>query len=115
MGTFRLGFSMLVAETAALSIPMKAQSAIDAERDAAWKSDFPVTFQASLNSEGSNQNQPTVAIPRIGISARPKVQVSNRPTNLGPTMFTTVSSQITAMVPTVLPGRWPIQGMNAAR
>ena len=44
-GMLRFGFSMTPADTAALSMPMYAQSAIDAAREIARVSESPLTFQ----------------------------------------------------------------------
>src|SRR6187397_1165530 len=86
-GTLRFGFSMTAADTAALSMPMYAHSAIDAARETACMSDVPLTFQPDMNVALSNQNQPNSAIARIGISASAIVQVSSAPTTRGPRMF----------------------------
>ena len=61
-GTLRFGFSITPAETAALSMPMYAHSAIDAARDTACMSDSPLTFQPARNVAESNQSQPNSAI-----------------------------------------------------
>ncbi len=114
-GMLRLGSSITPADTAALSMPMYAQSAIDAARRTAWVSEPPLTFQAALKIAGSNQNQPRIAIPRIGIRARLMVQVSSAPTSRGPRILTSVRSQITPAVAKTLAGGVLMTGMNSAR
>jgi hypothetical protein len=111
----RFGFSMTPADTAALSMPMYAHSAIDAAREMAWALDPPLTFQPARNVSGLNQSHPRNAIPRIGMSARLIVQVSRAPITRGPRMLANVRSQITAAVANTLAGGWLIGGMNSAR
>src|SRR4051794_7990002 len=114
-GMLRFGFSMTPAETAALSIPMYAQSAIDAARLTLWALLPPLTFQALWKICGLNQNQPSSAIPRIGISARLMVHVSSAPTTRGPRMLANVRIQITAAVTKTLSGGFWMAGKNSAR
>src|SRR5690348_6266402 len=114
-GMLRFGFSITPAETAALSTPMKAQSAIDAARPTAWTLEPPLTFQAERNVARSNQNQPNNAIPRIGINARLMVQVSRAPTTRGPRMLAKVRSQITAAAANTLAAGLVSCGMSSAK
>src|SRR5258705_12807942 len=86
-GMLRLGFSITPAETAALSTPMNAHSAIEAARMIALVAEPPLTFQLSRKVAGLNQNQPNTAIARIGIRARLMVHVSSAPPTRGPMMF----------------------------
>src|SRR5215208_5291119 len=111
----RLGFSITPAETAALSMPMYAQSAIEAARLMPWALLPPLTFQALWKVSGLNQNQPRAAMPRIGIRARLMVQVASAPTTRGPRMFAKVSIQITPAVTTTLAGGFSMAGKNSAR
>ena len=71
----------------------------------ACASEPPLTFQLEWNTAGSNQNQPSKAIPRIGIRARLMVQVSSAPTTRGPRMLAKVRIQITSAVATTLSRR----------
>ena len=114
-GTLRRGFSITPAETAALSMPMYAHSAIDAARDTACISDSPLTFQPERNTAESNQIQPSSAIARIGTSASAIVQVSSAPMTRGPRMFANVSSQMSTAVAITLPGGPVIPGTSSAR
>ena len=87
-GTLRDGFSMTPADTVALSMPMYAHSAMEAARDTAWASEPPLTFQPLKNVAGSNQNQPSSAIPTIGIERerhRPRFERADdaRPEDVG--------------------------------
>ena len=70
----------------------------------ACMSDSPLTFQPARNIAESNQNQPSSAMPTIGISASAIVQVSSAPTTRGPRMLANVSSQMTAAVAKTLAG-----------
>src|SRR6185503_20321637 len=114
-GMLRFGFSMTPADTAALSMPMKAQRAIEAERDTACRPEPPLTFQPARNVAPSNQNQPKNAMARMGAMARLMVQVSRAPTMRGPRMLAKVRAQITTAVAKTLAGGWLMGGMNAAR
>src|SRR5262245_56502386 len=114
-GMLRFGFSMTPADTAALSMPMYAHSAIEAARDTACMSDPPLTFQPARNVAESNQNQPKIAMPRMGTSARATVHVSSAPTTRGPMMFANVSTQITTAVAITLAGGSAMVGMSSAR
>ncbi len=114
-GMLRFGFSITPAETAALSMPMKAQSAIEAEREIACMLEPPLTFQPARNTALSNQSQPKNAIPRIGMRARLMVQVSSAPTTRGPRMLAKVRTQITPAVAKTPAGGRLIWGKNSAR
>src|SRR5881396_3092223 len=75
-GMLRFGFSITPAETAALSTPMKAHSAIEAARPMAWPEEPPLTFHDARNVPRLNQNQPKNAIARIGIRANVRSQIT---------------------------------------
>ena len=114
-GMLRFGFSITPAETAALSTPMKAHSAIEAARPMAWPEEPPLTFHDARNVPRSNQNQPKNAIARIGIRARLMVQVSRAPTTRGPMMLANVRSQITPVAANTLAVGLVSCGMSSAR
>src|SRR3954470_19036827 len=114
-GMLRFGFSMTPADTAALSMPMYAHSTIEAAREIACQSDWPLTFQLAWKISGLNQNQPMAAMATMGISASAMVQASSRPTMRGPLMLTTVSSQMTSAVTMVLAGGPSMFGTSSAR
>src|SRR6185295_13850935 len=114
-GMLRLGFSITPAETAALSTPMNAHSAIEAARMIALVAEPPLTFQLSRKVADLNQNQPSRAIATIGMSARLMVHVSSAPTTRGPMMFKNVRIQITAAAANTLAGGWASGGTSSAR
>ncbi|MNN51203.1 hypothetical protein D3C81_1658270 [compost metagenome] len=89
---------MTSADTAALSTPMKAHSAMDALREIAALSSMPLTFQPALNKVASNHHQPAMAMLRIGIRASSRVPVSSAPIQRAPRALARLNSQITARV-----------------
>ncbi len=87
MGTLRRGFLTTPAETDALSTPMKAHRVKFRVALMARTSLSPVTFQPDRNVSLLNQNHPSRAMPRMGISARRVVMDCTRPTSFGPSIL----------------------------
>ncbi len=87
IGTLRCGSRTTPAETDALSTPMKAQSVKLSVAMIAAQLSLPDTFQPSEKVAGENQNQPKIAMPRIGTSAKEVVKDCSLPTTFGPRML----------------------------
>src|SRR5262245_19958451 len=88
---------------------------MDAAREIALQSDWPLTFQLALNTPGSNHHQPSRAMATIGINASAMVQASSAPTTRGPRMLAKVRIQMMAAVASVLPGGASMCGISSAR
>src|SRR6476620_1318506 len=97
-GTFRRGFSMTPAETAALSTPRKAHKAMDALlviAAAGWRCSG---FQPCMKVSGLNQCQPKRPTTAIGMIPAAVVNVVKRPTDLAPRVLSQMKVQITSAV-----------------
>ena len=81
----------------------------------ACQSEPPLTFQLALKISGLNQNQPSSAMPTIGINASAMVHASSTPTTRGPLMLANVSSQMISAVTMVLAGGPSMFGTSSAR
>src|SRR5690349_19131128 len=99
-GTLRVGFSISPAETAALSTPRNAHSAIEALVTTAWTGAAPVGFQPAAKVCGENHSQPRMPTNATGRMPATVLIVVKRPTELAPRVLSQTNSQITAMVHT---------------